>query len=880
MTATVPYPDHVADSGPQARERRAGNGRPGFVRRIHPAIGASGLAWGALAAVLGVASIVLMLVQSHVTRHAIDIRDNRAIASDMIVASDHLDKVLIAILGMHTSTTSYSRYHPPLFEWADAAKRLKQVCGHQQRSDDLGIRIDRVCTAFFSLEPMIVPALSAPAAQEGPVDRKLVAALFELVRLAGETRMALRLELRARMQRIRDVQAETTTVMILTGGGFFLSGLILCFLIGRSAARHHAASAQATKAHAAAQRHRQQLLDAIDALPVGFALYDRDERLVLFNRRLSDMAMGELGQPDIGRPYADFIDRFGARLADLYPRRDFAGWRDDNLERFRRGNGTADQVWGDNRIVRVSETRTQDGGTVVIVTDLTALKHSEAEARASKQRFEALVDSLTDIVFSLDRESRFTYVSASMRDITGYSPEELRQHTVFELIHPDDHPLMHDVAARLRAERGVPVTFVCRMRRTDRSYRLTEIRMTARERGDSCSGDLAMTGLARDVEARHELERRLHDRMERLNSIVQSTGALFLLVDRDFRIVMANNGFLGFTGLKEEQIVGQKLGGISQAKLDRKVIEGWLGADKAAALAPIEYDDMLLNGDGERRTIRVTANPVRGTSGRVEHIVFLGVDETERRRAELQLFEAARLATLGEMASGIAHEINQPLTVIRFAAESLAEEIAELADNAPLGPSRKFIEEKCERVVAQTERASLIIGDLRGFARKPGDTPDRLEISATLNVAAQMLQEQLHLAGITLERDFAADCPAVMGHANRLQQVILNLTLNARDAILEHGDRRTGRITIRSRALDDASRVEIVVEDSGPGIPEAVLPRLFEPFFTTKPVGKGTGLGLSISYQIIRQMGGTLTAGNRAEGGARFTILLAAAPAG
>jgi histidine kinase len=343
---------------------------------------------------------------------------------------------------------------------------------------------------------------------------------------------------------------------------------------------------------------------------------------------------------------------------------------------------------------------------------------------------------------------------------------------------------------------------------------------------------------------------------------------------------MANNGFLGFTGLKEDRIVGQKLGGISQARLDRKVIEGWLGADKAAPLAPIEYDDMLLNGDGERRIIRVTANPVRGASGRVEHIVFLGVDETERRQAELQLFDAARLATLGEMASGIAHEINQPLTVIRFAAESLAEEIGDLADDAALGPSRKFIEEKCGRVVAQTERASLIIGDLRGFARKPGDTSDRLEISNTLNVAAQMLQEQLHLAGITLERDFAADCPAVMGHANRLQQVILNLTLNARDAILEQSDHRAGRITIRTRALNDAAQVEIVVEDDGPGIPEKVLPRLFEPFFTTKPVGKGTGLGLSISYQIIRQMGGALTACNRADGGARFTITLAAAPAG
>jgi PAS domain S-box-containing protein len=367
--------------------------------------------------------------------------------------------------------------------------------------------------------------------------------------------------------------------------------------------------------------------------------------------------------------------------------------------------------------------------------------------------------------------------------------------------------------------------------------------------------------------------------MERLNSIVQSTGALFLLADRELNVVMANNGFLRFVGLTEAQAVGQPLKDIMDCPLERSVIDRWLAAGIDDRLEPAEYDNTPLDRAGERRTLHVTANPVRGESGRVEHIVFLAVDETERRRTELQLFDTSRLATLGEMASGIAHEINQPLTVIRFAAESLLEEITETPDDARLGDSRDFVREKCTRVIAQTERASTIIRDLRGFARKPDDTADTFDVTQALRAAGKMVEEQLRLARIELDRDLDPACPPVVGHASRLQQVIINLLLNARDSILDRqrAGEPVGTITVRLRSPWQSGTVVITVEDDGPGIPDRVLPRLFEPFFTTKPPGKGTGLGLSISYQIIRQMGGRIVAENRAEGGARFTITLDAA---
>jgi C4-dicarboxylate-specific signal transduction histidine kinase len=252
---------------------------------------------------------------------------------------------------------------------------------------------------------------------------------------------------------------------------------------------------------------------------------------------------------------------------------------------------------------------------------------------------------------------------------------------------------------------------------------------------------------------------------------------------------------------------------------------------------------------------------------------MMGVDETDRRDAELRLIDASRLATLGEMASSVAHELNQPLAVARLAAEALAE----MAADSPAGEFRDFALQKLERIVAQTERAAAIIRDLRNYARRPEGRGAPFDAAAAVRTAADLVQEQMRLARIRLVVSVTGETLVVFGHANRLQQVLINLLLNARDAILERpaGEKPmhyVGNIFIAVSGSEDGGAV-IVVEDDGAGIPDAVLPRLFEPFFTTKPLGHGTGLGLSISYDIVRQMGGAFTAENRREGGARFRIV-------
>jgi C4-dicarboxylate-specific signal transduction histidine kinase len=184
---------------------------------------------------------------------------------------------------------------------------------------------------------------------------------------------------------------------------------------------------------------------------------------------------------------------------------------------------------------------------------------------------------------------------------------------------------------------------------------------------------------------------------------------------------------------------------------------------------------------------------------------------------------------------------------------------------------------------AQIQRASGIIRSLQGFARHCDSRPAAIDVGQVMAGVGDMLREQLRSAAIDLELAPLTSVPEVHGYANGLQQVLINLVINARDAIKERApddpSAVRGRIDIQARAEETGDGVVIEIADNGPGIPAEALPKLFEPFFTTKPTGKGTGLGLSIGLDIVRKMNGTLTAENRPEGGALFRLTFPAAPA-
>jgi C4-dicarboxylate-specific signal transduction histidine kinase len=240
--------------------------------------------------------------------------------------------------------------------------------------------------------------------------------------------------------------------------------------------------------------------------------------------------------------------------------------------------------------------------------------------------------------------------------------------------------------------------------------------------------------------------------------------------------------------------------------------------------------------------------------------------EQELREKQDQLVQAGKLATLGELTTGVAHELNNPLNNIGL----FIGNVTDLLELPELDKER--MKRDLSRAMEQVRKGSAIISHLRTFGRAAPASRERVPVKDVLDRSLSLLHEQLRLREIHVEVDLAGRNPVVVANAIQLEQVFLNLLTNARDAV---ADSPTKTIWIRGRVQGET--LKLVFEDSGPGIPPGVEQRVFDPFFTTKEVGAGTGLGLSITYGIIRDHGGSITVSNRPGEGAAFEIELPAA---
>jgi histidine kinase len=247
-------------------------------------------------------------------------------------------------------------------------------------------------------------------------------------------------------------------------------------------------------------------------------------------------------------------------------------------------------------------------------------------------------------------------------------------------------------------------------------------------------------------------------------------------------------------------------------------------------------------------------------------------DITKRLEAEQQLSHASKMATLGEMATGVAHELNQPLTVIKTASSILNKKFKTIDID-----DKDMLTKVSQKIGNNIDRASKIINHMREFARKSEASFEPININTVIDKTFDMFSQQFKVRGIHVSWQLQPTLPPVMADPDRLEQVFANLFINARQAIEERWQligpaEADKKITIET--LNQNGFVLIKISDSGTGIPDQITKKIFEPFFTTKEVGKGTGLGLSISYGIIKDSGGDIWAQPNEEGGATFIIKL------
>jgi len=379
---------------------------------------------------------------------------------------------------------------------------------------------------------------------------------------------------------------------------------------------------------------------------------------------------------------------------------------------------------------------------------------------------------------------------------------------------------------------------------------------TSRAVWDGSGTIIRYQGTLVDVTGRREMEEALRRQEEFQRYLLESFPDLILVIDLAERYSFVSARIRDLLGYRPEEFIGKTIEEVPDhapefVALYRDVSSG------RKMFGFCEY--RAKHRDENWRTMRASASPLHNAQNKVSGVIVSMRDITVERKLEQQIIQSERLAAMGQMIGGFAHELNNPLTSILGASELLQDEdVSEL------------MRKQLVMLHQQSRRAAEIVQNLMYFSRPPA--PGKSPINVT-----DLMQRTLHLHAYSLRKnnitvDFLPDLslPAVNGDPHQLMQVFLNLILNAEHAIREVRDRGTLRI----RLTKENKSVSAIFQDDGPGIPAEILPNIFDPFYTTKRPGRGTGLGLSICKAILREHSGNVEAASGPGEGAVFTVTL------
>jgi len=479
----------------------------------------------------------------------------------------------------------------------------------------------------------------------------------------------------------------------------------------------------------------------------------------------------------------------------------------------------------------------------------------------------ALVEHALDAFFIKDLDGRYLMINPAGARMLGRPVTEVVGKTDRELFEPEEANEIIEVDRRVLAT-GRPVTY--------QTLRTVEGGQTAfftkKYPFFDREGRLAGTmGVSHDVTDWHRAQQAARQADSSFRTLVERSPDLVLVHSRG-RILYVNQAALTRLGYSNDQILGTNpLHHVRQQ--DRRIL---LESETQAAAEdevrpPVEV--RLLTSTGEVVLVEIVDLVVHW-GGRGARAYFAR-DISDRRQLETRLAEADRLAALGTLAAGVAHEVNNPLTFVLHHLEDLAARLPELARDAfDRGDSDAALEiEALATSAAESasgaRRIAATVRDLMSYARGEGEQLGSADLGRSLDKAIQLAFNQIrHRARLV---DELGDLPLVQGHEARLSQVFVNLLVNAAQAI-DPGDAENNAITLRAKVTHD--EVCVSVSDTGHGVPASIRDRIFDPFVTTKVVGEGTGLGLWVCHGIVRQQGGRITLSSPPGEGATFSVHL------
>jgi PAS domain S-box-containing protein len=601
-------------------------------------------------------------------------------------------------------------------------------------------------------------------------------------------------------------------------------------------ASHAALSLENFRRFSQLERSKRQWVEDIDAISDYIVVHDRSWRVVRTNRSLAS----HLGVPPVAL--------VGSAMSGL---RHIAESGSDVPCPFCRDTQQSREeyvVASPERIFLVSTSRTpglsdDDTRTIHVLKDIT-------DRREAERRYRELFDSIQEGLFFATPDGRFLDVNDAMVRMLGYESRD-------ELLRADVGPHLYPVpAARERflqalAKRGVLRNYDETLRRKDGTLLHTLQNITAVR---DAQGKIAqIRGLMLDVTEQKTFQSQLQRERDFNQKILNTTQSMIFVLDTAGLISYANRRCFE-AGYREDELIGRRLVEWVEASHRR---------DFEAALETTAHGQQVENlelrvrrSDGSMGHFSISLSPMRDEQNVVNSVVVVMTDITDAALLQAKLAHSEKMATIGRLVSGVAHEVNNPLAAILGFTDLLLEN-PQVPENA---------RQDLQIILQETQRTKDIVQDLLSFARQRPVQRELVQVNNVLRQTIKLRSYDFASHGVEVVEEFDEKLASALGDTQQLQQVFLNILNNAYDAVQEASQR--GRITIRTQQRGDS--IEVAVIDNGTGITDPE--RIFDPFYTTKQPGKGTGLGLSICYGIVRAHGGEILCWNNAEAGSTFIV--------
>jgi PAS domain S-box-containing protein len=602
-------------------------------------------------------------------------------------------------------------------------------------------------------------------------------------------------------------------------------------------ASHAALSIENFRRFSQLEKSKRQWVEDIDAISDYIVVHDRAWKIVRTNRSLAT----HLGVP----PVALVGEAMSGlrQIAEIRSELPCPFCRDTQQSREEYVLASADRIFlvSTSRAPGVIE---DDTRTIHVLKDIT-------DRREAERRYRELFDSIQEGLFFATPEGRFLDVNDAMVRMLGYgSREEMLRGDVSPHLYPA--PAARERFLQILAERGVVRNYEETLRRKDGTLLHTLQNITAVR---NPQGQIAqIRGLMLDVTEQKSFQSQLQRERDFNQKILNTTQSMILVLDTAGLISYANRRCYE-AGYRENELIGHRLLDWVEPS-HRKDFEAAL--ETTANGQQVENLELQVRrSDGSMGHFSISLSPMRDEQNVVNSVVVVMTDITDAVLLQAKLAHSERMATIGRLVSGVAHEVNNPLAAILGFTDLLLE-------NPEMPASAQ---EDLQIILQETQRTKDIVQDLLSFARQRPVQREPVQINSVLRQTIKLRSYDFASHGVEVTEELDEHLAPALGDAQQLQQVFLNILNNAYDAVQETG--RRGRISIRTER--DAASVQVLVTDNGTGIADPE--HIFDPFYTTKQPGKGTGLGLSICYGIVRAHGGEIQCWNNSEGsGSTFIV--------